>query len=615
MAGRVAVALLLVVLGAGPVASAAELPAADLWTRANAAADAGDFEEANKRLNELFEQGTRTGIERYPLLASSAASLAEQALAEQNAVLAEWAIEAAARLDPASAAVSFSAADLAKRQGNWAGAVRGVLSGIAKLPGDYTSSVLARNNFVLVIMLAVGLTAIALALSLLFRYGGAATHDFRETLGGRLSAGVTTVLAFAVLFLPIFLWLGPVWLVLWWLALLFPYGSWREKTAIAVVLIVVAIAPLVLDRSASRIAGVQSPVVQAAAADLSNAWDASVLLRLQALMELMPEEPLLHLLAGNLYVQQGSDEEAQIHYRRAVQLDQDLAGAHLNIGNLHFLNNDYTAAISRYERAGSIDKDMALAPYNHSLAAGELYRFDEQGRHLEEARRRDRSLVDQLTQSSSQRGLKVVMYELPMSTAWALADQISRSGQAREVYGNYALFDPLRTLRNPLTGAALLMLLIAVALWLARRGGGFAGSCIKCGRTFCRRCKSARESATYCTQCIHIYLKRDGVAVDTKRKKLEEVQEYQHRTVRNRKLLGTILPGSPRVLSGSPFLGAGVLLLFLIFVSLAVLIGRLAPLGPSPDTMRLLVRLAALAAAFLIWSIFTIPVYREKAGV
>jgi tetratricopeptide (TPR) repeat protein len=604
--------LVLLVAAAAPLA-AEELPAGDLWSEANAAADAGDFEVANERLGGLLERARGIGLARFPLLAKSAVALAGKAQGENNGELMQWAIAAAERLDPVSPAVSYAAADLAARQGDYVGAGREVAMGLMKTLRDYTSSVLAQNDLLLVVALALGLLTASFAVALALRYGRAAAHDFREMLGGMFSAGVTTVLAFALLFLPLFLWLGPSWLVLWWLALFFTYATWKEKALIAVLLVVVALVPLLLERSAARIAGLKSPVVHAAVAAASRSYDADALRRLQALLEFMPEDAMLHLLIGNLYVQQGSDNEAQIHYRRATQLDDDLAGAHLNLGNLHFFNNDFTAAISRYEKAATVDATLAIAPYNHSVAAGELNRFDEQRRKLDEARQRNRSVVNALT-SKTEQGLSVEMYQVPIAVAWSLADQIARSGTARELYGNYAFFDPGRALTNTLTIAALGALVLAGILWFLRRRTGVAGSCIKCGRTFCPRCKSARESATYCTQCIHIYLKRDGVSLDTKRKKLEEVHGFQGRSLGIRKLLGTFLPGTSQIITGSTFAGAATLLLFLLFVSLAILIGRLAPLGPSLDTFRLAVRTAAIVSAAVIWIILAIPLYREKAG-
>jgi tetratricopeptide (TPR) repeat protein len=607
-----AAALLLLILGGSHPLGGIELPAGELWSRANAAADAGDFADADRQLGELLDSGTQIDISRYPLLARSAAGLAEQAYREGNAPLAEWSMAAAARLDPVSAAVPFAAADLARSRGDWVGGIRSVAGGLMKLMTDYSTGTLARMDLLLIFAIAIVLTAAGFAVALLVRYGRAATHDFREMLGGRLSAGVTSVLAFSLLFLPLFLWLGPVWLILWWLALMYAYGNLREKAAIVIILVAVALTPLLVDYAAARMAGLQNPVVRAAVADLNDAYDEGALVGMQSLLEAQPEDALLHLLLGNLYFQQGSDIEAVVHFRRAVQLDENLAGAHLNIGNLHFLNNDFTAAISRYERAAGLDPQMAIAPFNHSVAAAQMNRYDEQGRQLERAKQRSRSVVNQLTRKPPVQ--KVASYELPLADAWIAAERIARTEGAPEVFGTYSWFDPRRSVRNVLTGGAAVALILAYLMAFARRRTGLAGSCIKCGRTFCPRCKSARESATYCTQCIHIYLKRDGVSLETKRKKLDEVQEFQSRTLRTRRLLAFLLPGSARVYEGAAISGLLLLLVFLLFVSSAILVGRAAPLGPSTDTLRLVLRLGSVIGAVLVWLLFSLPSLRERSG-
>ena len=595
------------------VAAGAELPAADLWGQASAAADSGDFEEANRRLNDLMERANQLDLERFPLIAQSAAGLAKQARAEDNVPLSKWAIGAASKLDPDSPGVAFAQAELARADSNWPGVVRALIQGFNRVLRDYTTGVLARNDLMIVVALAIGLAAIAMALALLFSHGRAAMHDFRETLSGRFSPGVRSVLAFALLFLPLFLWLGPSWLVLWWLVLFFAYGGWGERIAVIVMLLLIAAIPPLLEWSAARTAGVQSPIVEAAAAATQDAYNPQALQRLQSLIELLPEEGVLHLLLGNLFVQHGSDSEALIHYRRALELDPNLAGAHLNMGNLHFVNNDFAAAISRYEQAAQIDQTMALAPYNHSIAAGRMFRYDEQNARLEEAKKRSRSLVNELTREAPTDAVEVVMWEMPITEAWLLSEQIARSGRAQELYGSYSFFDAGAALRNPLTLAALISIPLAFGFWWMRRRS-LAGLCIKCGRTFCPRCKSSREAATYCTQCIHIYLKRDGVAGEAKKKKLEEVRDYQSRIVRVRRIMATFLPGTAQVLRGAAIPGLIVLLIFFVLVSMAILIGRLAPLAASVDVMTTFVRIGAIALAVILGLVFAIPAYRERPG-
>jgi hypothetical protein len=160
----------------------------------------------------------------------------------------------------------------------------------------------------------------------------------------------------------------------------------------------------------------------------------------------------------------------------------------------------------------------------------------------------------------------------------------------------------------------VLSLILAIVVWSKRRKTGLANACIKCGRTFCHRCKSARESATYCTQCIHIYLKRDGVSLATKRTKLDEVHDHLWSLQRRNRLFATFLPGSAQVLEGRTIAGIIGMVLFLFFVCEALLVGRLAPaLGPVADTAKFLVRALAVALAVISWFVLSLPVYRRRA--
>lgn len=590
----------------------AEVAPRDIWPAVTAGAQAGDFTAADARLQELIDSGKPFGIRRYPMYAEAAASLAREAERQKNPELVQWALAAATKLDSNSPAVAFTAADLASKGANWGGAIQWLFTGFGKVLSDQSTATLARSDLLIVFSLSLFLTAAAFALTLLFRYGRMAAHDFRETLSPRFRAGVTTVLGFALLFLPIFLWLGPMWLMLYWLLLFFGYASAAEKGAIVVILLLLALLPIMLDWTAYRIAGVETPIVRAAFAAEESAYDPDTSRRLRELLQNVPEEANLHLLAGNLAVQEGNEQEGLLHYRRAIELDDSLAGAHLNIGNLHFFNNDFLAAINLYRIAAERDPPMAIAYYNSAVANGELYKFNEQGQQLAEAKKRDAARVDRLLASPPPQ--KIVMYKLPLSKAWALTDQISRRGKAREIFGNYASFDLATSALNPVTLGALAALALGVILWLMRRDR-FADACIKCGRTFCHRCKSAREAATYCTQCIHIYLKRDGVSVDTKRSKMNEVQSYAQRHVRLKKLLTSFLPGSAQILEGSTIRGVITLLAFLLLISLAVLIGRLAPLAPPAETMRFFVRTVAILLAVVLWLLISIPVYRQRAIV
>lgn len=612
MKGRLAVVALVLAVGAGHVRAQQQLAPRDIWPQATAAAREGDLDTATRKKNELLAAGRTYGIRTFPVYAAGASAWASKVAATQPE-LAAWAERAARELDGRSPSVAFSEADRARRTRGWGGAVPLALQGFPKVFTNYRTTILSRADLVIVAACAIAITAIVLALALFIRYGRSMAHDFRERLSTRFTGGSVSVLAFALLFLPVFLWLGPVWLLFYWLAIFFGYAGWPERAAIVVVLILVVLLPVLVDLSAHWIAGVDSPVVIAAISSADQAYQPDALRRLQELIGVVPDDATLHVLMGNLLAFEGLDDQALLHYRKAVQLRPRYAGAHVNIGNLHFLNNEFQAAMTEYEKAEEQDPHLATAFYNHSAAAGETYRFDLQAQMLERARAADRTFVERYTRSQPPQ--KIVMYMPPIAEAWEVSERMAASSSAHALFGNYSSFSAVQSLSNPVSIGAIVSLLLALLLFFVRRGTGFANACIKCGRTFCPRCKSARESTTYCTQCIHIYLKRDGVSLDTKRQKLEEVSEHQAgMTLRNR-IFATLLPGSAQILEGRTARGIIGVFLFALLVVVAVLVGRLGPaLGPTADVAQTLVRLGAIALAVVVWILLSLPVYRRRSA-
>jgi Flp pilus assembly protein TadD len=584
----------------------------EIWTQATAAASAGDIDGAIKRTNELLDTGRSYGIKTFPPYALSAASISRQADKAGQKPVADWAAKTADQLDPASPGVAFLAADHAADRRDWGKAGTSAVSGFVRVFQRDRTSLLSRSDMLIVAITAIAITAAVFSLLLFIRYFRSMAHDFREMLARRLRGGSVTVLAFALLFLPLFIWLGPIWLVFYWFGIFFGYANKTERVVIIVMAVLIALLPLLLDQTAARVAGVDSPLVMAAIASLDQSYQPEALRRVEDLASIVPDNPTIHLLFGNLQLQEGNEQQAEVHYRRSMEL-RDSAGAHVNLGNLHFLDNDFAAANTEYERAQKLDSHLAIAFYNASVASGEMYRFDQQGQKLEMAKKIDRTYVERLAQNPPPQ--KIVIFRPDLDEAWDVQFAIARRGIARSLFGNYAYFDPVTSAVNPITIGAILALILALLVWNRRRDSGFAGACIKCGRTFCHRCKSARESATYCTQCIHIYLKRDGVSLATKRTKLDEVHDHLTSLQRRNRLFATFLPGSAQVLEGRTVAGLIGMILFLFFVCEALFVGRLAPaLGPVAETAKLVVRALAVALALITWFVLSLPVYRRRAA-
>src|SRR5439155_8426075 len=321
--------LLLAWVCLAPLAAQAEqIAPRDVWPQATGAMDSGDAAAAAKKTNELIDLGKTNGIRAFPLYASAAAAFARQAAAQKNQAAANWADRAAEQLDPTSPSVAFTRADAAADAKDWTRALRRAGRGYVNVLSDYRSRLVSRGDMLVVLLLALFVTAAIFALALFIRHGRAAAHDFREILGARITGGSVTVLAAALLFLPIFLWLGPLWLLLYWLIIFFGYANPTERTLIVVLVLLVAAAPVVLDLVANRVAGVESPVLVAAIASHERAYQPDALRRLQDLVNVVPDRPPLHLLLGNLQLMEGNEQQAANSYRRSLEL-RESAGAHV----------------------------------------------------------------------------------------------------------------------------------------------------------------------------------------------------------------------------------------------------------------------------------------------
>src|SRR5258708_3088916 len=471
---RLVVCLLLAWVCLGAVAVRAERAAPrDLWPQAAAAAESGDITGAIKKTNDLTDAGRNLGIHTFPVYAEAAAGLARQAGKEQNKAKADWAVKAADQLDPTSSFVAFNNPDRGGQGHKYGEGVPGAGKGYARVFATYRSRLLSRCDTLIVLIVALAITAVIFAVVLFIRYGRSMTHDFREILGQQFRGGAVTVLAVAMLFLPVFLWLGPVWLLFYWFVIFFSYATFIERALIIGIVALLAPARILLDLASHWTAGVDSPVVVAAIASEEQAYYPGALHRMHELVGVAPENATLQLLLGNLELQEANEGQAGAAYRRSLELNET-AGAHVNLGNLHFIENDFPAAITEYGRAEQLDPRLAIAFYNHSVASGELYKFEDQAAQLDQARRLDRAGIEKLS-SPNVPGLKIGIYRPPISTAWAVAATLARGGVARGLFGNYSWVDPLLLAKKPITPPAPLPILAAAFPFFQRPRSRLAG--------------------------------------------------------------------------------------------------------------------------------------------
>lgn len=395
------------------------------------------------------------------------------------------------------------------------------------------------------------------------RYQVPFRHEVEEIVGRFADEGWSSVVGWAVLGFPLFVWFGTGWAILYWILITFRFMGRSERIA-AVGLLVAAAAALPLYNVAVALYGTTAdPAVRATIASADGEYAPDRIVRLRRLVEAHPDNPVYRFLLAGLYKNGRYFDEAFAEYKRTLALDPDLVSAYINLGNIFYTTGQHGEAISNYRHAIERDPEALLAWFNMHLAQSADFRFAEAEESLARARAFDFERVAAMLAASAEAGDRPPAPDagLRISSVWESAVagrqnlhfESERPAPDRVAAG--------RNFANPVTGISLGVLgLCGVFVALARRT---ARRCLRCGNPFCHHCKSSREGKEYCTQCLHLFVKGDGLAPGTKQRKMYEVDRYERRSRGLPRLLSLFVPGAGHVLRGRTGVGVAFLLLWL----------------------------------------------------
>ncbi len=86
---------------------------------------------------------------------------------------------------------------------------------------------------------------------------------------------------------------------------------------------------------------------------------------------------------GNVFKAQKKFKDAEINYRKALEINPSFTNAIVNLGNLFFEINDYQKAIENYLKALKIDNKLSLAHYNLGLVYQSIGEFKNSQKEFE----------------------------------------------------------------------------------------------------------------------------------------------------------------------------------------------------------------------------------------
>jgi tetratricopeptide (TPR) repeat protein len=513
---------------------------------------------------------------------------------------ADRAYRAALILDDTNPDAVLAGLSFLVRRARVGDALRSLPGAASALIASHESRVAILSTLAIWAAAAAAATLAGLILALAVRHSPRVLHDIREAAFRSFGRGGALPLGLVIAGLPLFIGFGPVWLVLYWGALLWAYAESGERAVLGVGFVAIAlIAPLAAWITQENIRQ-RSPLYVAAIDLEERAEDASAEDGLRQAAAVFPEDPDVWFLLGIYAERSGDLSRAQSDYGRAMQADPGDYRPMLNRGNVHFTEGDYAEAIRDYTEALKRAPAAPDAYYNLSLARGEAYDFDGQALAIAQARELSASRVAEW--SGTPTLSRVVPAGFPLSRARARIADWNAQPKSRRLPGHGTAARPWRTLISPWVLAPIGVLLFGVLLARVRHRRGLASLCERCGRAFCNRCRRYGDPALYCTMCSRIFLRKEDVNIELQVAEARQMQGRATRRGKASRIASLLLPGSHAFLEQRPV--AGVIALFLFFFGLAAaLIGErlFDPLTlPPPGGFRATVVLGGALAA-LVW--------------
>lgn len=552
------------------------------WFGWLAAQEEADPRLTKSKIDDILKHAQRVGIRRMSDLALSATFLGRRELHSNRIERARLCFDAALRLDPDLPEARWGRLSLALATRRFADVPAELSAAVRTTLVDVESRRIAVYRGWLLLAIAACGVAAALVVCLVIAHSRRFWHDLVET-AARFAPGAERLLALALFFLPLLLTFDVVWWGLALAAALLGYATRPQQIATVVALaLTLPLFPL-LDAAAYGLSVAASPILRGAEALRESRYDQRVIDDLEAVKSSLPDDVDIRFLLGRLYQFLGQNDRAITEYSAGAQASPTDSRCLVNRGNIRFVDGDFGSAQEDYQEALKRSSRNVAARYDLALVYAETFRTVEAASTLQEARALDSRAVQKFQESQTL--VKVVSMDFTPDDAMAKIERLERDTRTRRILGQYRGYEVTGGLKVPYLFGVLAAIgaAVGVDVW-RRKGRGYASECQKCGRTFCRLCKPSGESDQLCSQCIHVYLRKDGVAIETKLQKVEEVRRRKWLGDKIRLAVNVALPGASAFID-SRVLMAGVSLALFFFGIAAALWRDTLVVSPRPSVL------------------------------
>ncbi|HSS45280.1 MAG TPA: tetratricopeptide repeat protein [Thermoanaerobaculia bacterium] len=582
------------------------------WFELLNALDEDDARAAATALQEMKKAAQTVGVHRLSDFSRTAVYEARKAEAQGRQDRAARAFAAALELDGSNYDARVSRIEFLLRRRSFGEAVRSLPAAGAALLETQEARLALSSSLALWIALAVTATVLGSIVALLLWQLPRITHDLQE-LAARFGGRGALPLALILLALPLAFGLGPVWVVLYWAALLCAYAErWERSLLLAGLAALGLLAPLLIAVSRENILE-RSPLYVAAVDLEERREDASAEDGLRQASAVFSGDPDVWFLLGMYAERSGDSERALLNYERAIEVGPKDYRPFLNIGNVHFQEGDYGEAIRDYIAAGQRAPDTAEIYYNLAIARAETYDFEGQAAALAKARQiSDRDVA---YWSDHPTLARVVSARYTLSRARQKIEEWNAQPKGRRLPGHTPPLRLAPTLLTPLVLGPWAALLLAVGLTAVRSRWPIPSECARCGEVFCPLCKRIGGPLPYCASCVRLHARKETAGIEAQVTQVGQLARRTRQRDRLCRVISVLLPGAHRLFSQKPGRGALTLFLFFLFVAASAVDQKAFDPRqlPPPNAWHLKVYIALLAAAG-VWAGAQWAAWKESHG-
>jgi tetratricopeptide (TPR) repeat protein len=525
------------------------------WTTFQAALERGDGESANQSLAQLIQLKNRHAIPGLPEFAEAAVQEGNRKMEKKRLAEALSYYSAGSALDPSLADAYYGQARVYFAQGlaKYRYGVMSAIQGFTAPRSSFRGKIYLYSKLVLIGLIALIACAAIFALILFFKYNRLLRHDAEEKLGPKIPPLAAHFLVWVLLTLPVLLFLGPLWLVPFWLAIFAAYGRKTERI-LAIFFLLIFVLAFPLYRGIAKYANAASdPMLASYINAVSGGPNPKVVLDFERYVADHPADRDARIMLAFLYKNNEMFEEAAGILQRMMLDAPDDARAPNNLAVICFKQDETEYAVRLTQKAVQINPRNAVYKYNLSTMLRAKFNFAQAQLLIDEAKAVDPSLFENGEPGPSQPLLDVV----------PSADFIRKKIQTK-------VGDPTQFFMSPFTILSGALLLLAIFLCLMVRDNLHAHRCVQCGQAFCRKCQTVDRSYGFCIQCLHIFVKKDGVSPVSRRAKMSQIEKYSKKQKLLRLVGGIVVPGSADLYDQQVL--KGVLTMFIWFLCLTIVI-------------------------------------------